>query len=138
LNGQAQHLRFYKPLAESRKIGVSPTANVVIGLHRRGGVTAVQADGGRDREEWVINSRGQMEGAWYDRTLSERLTSVTCHDRQTSTVKISNVLGFQEMEHLRFGSVAVWIAGAVRNCPGRQLKPVHGKENLGLLSAVDN
>lgn len=83
---------FYKPLAESRKIGVSPTANVVIGLHRRGGVTAVQADGGRDREKWVVNSRGQMEGAWYEQTLSELLTSVTCHDRQTGTVKISNVL----------------------------------------------
>ena len=88
--------RFYKPLAESRKIGVSPTANVVIGLYRRGGVTAVQADEGRDREKWVVNSRGQMEGAWYGQTLSELLTSVTCHYRQTGTVKISNVLEHRE------------------------------------------
>ena len=48
----------YKPLAGIRKIGLSPTANVAIGLNRRGRFTAVQADGGRDREKLVVNSRG--------------------------------------------------------------------------------
>lgn len=48
----------FKPLAGIRKIGLSPTANVAIGLNRRGRFTAVQADGGRDREKLVVNSRG--------------------------------------------------------------------------------
>jgi hypothetical protein len=41
--------------------------NKEVGLHGDGGSTAVQADGGRDRDKWVRQFAGCLEGVWYER-----------------------------------------------------------------------
>jgi len=60
-------------------------ANMAVGLHGDGGFTAVQADGRRDREKWVVQFAGDWKECGTPLTLSKFLNSVICQDRQKGT-----------------------------------------------------